>query len=709
MCGALIVTTALVYAQVLHYEFVSWDDPQYITENPNVVAGLTWHGISWALTSGYAGNWHPLTWMSLMLDRQMYGLRAGGYHVSNLLLHVANALLLFGVLYRTTGALGRSSFVAALFAVHPIHVESVAWVTERKDVLSTFFWMLTLWAYVDHVRQPRRGRYAVVLLCFALGLMAKPMLVTLPLVLLLLDVWPLGRLSLGAGPAGRLGSAAAHDPRSAGLRLVVEKIPLFALAAASSLVTFVVQQRGGSVAALSRLPFTSRMANALVSYVGYIGKTLWPARLAAFYPYPRTIAAWSVLGAALLLAAVSVLVIHAARQRPYLAVGWLWYVVTLLPVIGFVQVGTQSMADRYTYVPLVGIFIMAAWGLHDLFSRWPSRAVVEPALAGLVVVACTVTARAQVQYWQNSFSLWTHAAEVTTDNFVAHNNLGNVFSRQGKFDEAIAEYAEALRVRPEYPEGHNDLGNTLKDHGRLAEAVAEYTQALRLKPDYAEAHNNLGIVLVQQGKPGEAIEQYNEALRLNPEFADAYNGQGLALAGQGRVGEAIGRYQEALRINPELNDARDNLGNALAGEGKISEAIAQYSAALRTKPDDAAAHNGLGGVLAGQGKVDEAIAEYTEALRVNPNLADAHANLGNALVGLGRVNEAVAQYSEAVRINPGFAQAHNNLGVILVSQGRLDEAAQQFESALKTRPDYEAARRALAELTAQGAKSGGRR
>ena len=580
---ALIAANLIVYASVGHHGFVNFDDGDYVSENPMVARGLTWQGVSWAFTSGYASNWHPLTWLSHMLDVQLYGLNPGPHHLTNLFFHIANTLLLFGLLHRMTGALGRSAFVAALFAVHPLHVESVAWVAERKDVLSTLFEMLTLWAYVGYARQPRLHRYLVVLLLFALGLMAKPMLVTLPFVMLLLDFWPLGRFTPRPNLASDSGPSRTR--RATAVNLVKEKLPLLALTVASSVVTFVVQRRGGAVMGLDAIPLHIRAANALVSYVAYIGKMLWPARLAVFYPYVRSLPGWWIAGASLILVAVSVAAIWAGLRYPYLPVGWYWYLGTLVPVIGLVQVGSQPIADRYTYVPLIGLFIVMAWGVPDLLSRWPLGRRALPAAAGVVMLGCAITARAQLQNWESSTALWTHTLEVTTGNNLAHNNLGNALAKQGKFNDAIAQYSEALRIKPDYAFAQNNLGRVLANQGRVSGAIEHYSEALRIDPDYADAHNNLGIVLADQGKLGEAIAHYLSALRTKPDFADAHNNLGIALAKSGKADEAIHEFLEAVRIKPDYPEARTNLGVVLESEGRISEAISQYSEALRIKPD----------------------------------------------------------------------------------------------------------------------------
>ena len=583
---ALIVVTMVVYAPVWDHNFVSMDDPLMVSDNPHVSGGLKWTAVRWALTAAYFGDWHPVTWLSHMLDVQLYGMNAGGHHLTNLLLHVANTLLLFGLLRRMTGALGRSAFVAGLFAVHPLHVESVAWVAARTDVLSTLFWMLTLWGYVGYVRQPRRGRYLVVILLFASGLMAKPMLVTLPFVLLLLDFWPLGRVQLGVGhPSSFWEWASARHRWSAVLGLVREKLPLLGLSATASVATFVVRQQGEGITGLDALPPDLRLANALLSYVTYIGKMLWPTGLTAFYPYPRAIPTAWVLGSVLFLMGVSGAVIWVARRHPYLLVGWFWYLGTLVPVIGLVQVGGQASADRYTYVPLIGVFLMLAWGIPDLLARWPDRSIALPVTAGVLLLACAITARGQVQYWRDDAALWGHALEVTTENYFAHTGLGDALASQGRVAEAIAHYSEAVRIRPDYTNAHNKLGVALADQGRIGEAIIHYTEALRIEPDFPAAHVNLGNALATQGKASEAIAQYTTALRIQPDNVAAHNNLGFVLASQGRGAEAIAHYTEALQIKSDYALAHNNLGFALASQGRVDEAIREFRETLRLNPD----------------------------------------------------------------------------------------------------------------------------
>ncbi len=610
ICLVLITVTLAVFWQVSNHEFVNFDDDDYVSENPHVQSVLSRQGIIWAFTATRAANWHPLTWLSHMIDCQLYGLNPSGHHLTNVLFHLVNTLLLFLLLNRITGASWRSGFVAALFAVHPLHVESVAWVAERKDVLSTLFWLLTMWAYIYYVEKPRLHRYLLTLLTFALGLMAKPMLVTLPVVLLLLDYWPLKRFEIGQSasglPAASQPSTIAEKPGAQAFHLLLEKTPLFVLAAVSTFVTFVVQKSGGAVGALEVYPIKIRVANALVSYVSYMVKMIWPQNLAVFYPHPgQSLPMWQAAAAGLLLLLISIAVIRAGRRQPYLPVGWLWYLGTLVPVIGLVQVGAQAMADRYTYVPLIGLFIMAAWGVPELLAKYRFQRTVLATLATILLVTLTLVSKRQVRHWQNSLTLFQHAVEVTADNYVAHDSLGNALAQQGMLDQATVHYRESLRIKPNLVNTHNNLGVALLQQGEINRAMAQYYQALRLKPDSAETHNNLGVALFTVGQLDQAIGHYLTAIKLDPNFGKAHN----------------------------------NLGNALARKGKLDEAISQYSKALELKANYPEAHNNLGVALAQQEKFREAIAHFKRALQLRPDYAQARSNLDNAIALLAKTTE----------------------------------------------------------------------
>ncbi len=637
----LISATLAVFWQVHDHEFTNYDDHIYVTENIHVVKGLTAHGVIWAFTTTHAANWHPLTWLSHMLDCQLYGLKPGGHHLTSVILHLANVLLLFFLLRKMTGALWRSGFAAALFALHPLHVESVAWVAERKDVLSAFFWMLTLWGYTLYVQQPRLRTYLLTILTCALGLMAKPMLVTLPFVMILLDYWPFGRLQIGrwAGetsaplpPTLRNGEAGSFS-----LHLFWEKIPFLALAAASSIVTYLAQQTGGAFQFGARLTLKTRLANALVSYVHYLGKMFWPQNLAAFYPHPGdTLPIWLVVSACLLLLCLTSLTILTARKYPYLVVGWLWYFGTLVPVIGLVQVGDQALADRYTYVPLIGLFVSIAWGANDLLAKYHYRTRILAIASSAVISSLLVCTWSQVSVWKNAITLFNHSVRVTASNWLAHNNLGVALVNNGKLDEATSHFLEAVRIKPSYAEAYNNLGNVFAEQGKLDEAVAHFSQVLRALPDSSEAHNNLAVVLVRQGRYEEATHHYSEAARLKPDSAEVHNNLGVALANLGRVEEATSHYVKAVQLKPSYAEAYNNLGNALADQAKLPEAILYYSKALEIDPRYAKAHNNMGVARARQGRLDEAIAHFEEALRLKPDFGQARMNLNTALREAGR-------------------------------------------------------------------------
>jgi protein O-mannosyl-transferase len=507
----VLVGINFVYVPLLHDGFVNYDDPQYIVQNPDVTSGLSWHGVVWAFTTGHQSNWHPLTWLSHMIDIRVYGLNAGGHHLTNVLLHILNTVLLFSLLRQMTGARGASMFVAALFGLHPLHVESIAWISERKDVLSTFFGLLALAAYLRYVRQPGFKRYSVVLLLFAASLMSKPMLVTLPFLLLLIDFWPLRRLTFR--PQSNFGSC------------IWEKVPLLALTVSSSIVTFIVQQQGGAMVDVITLSIGARVANAFVAYVTYAAKVVWPARLAVLYPI-SSIAFDEWIPAALVLLAISTLAILAARRRPYLTVGWFWYLGTLVPVIGLVQVGRQALADRYTYIPAVGLFIVVGFAAAEVFDGARAQKWLAPAAATAVIAACLWLTNRQLHYWASSNALWEHTLSVTGDNALAQFNLGAALEDEGRLDEAASHYSEALRIEPAYPDAHVNLATTLLKRGqaeRFDEVPRHLTEALRLRPNFAEARNAYGIYRLKQGDFTGAITQFSEAIRLKPNYPAAQN------------------------------------------------------------------------------------------------------------------------------------------------------------------------------------------
>ena len=585
----LILTTLVAFHQLPSHDFINLDDDLFVYENPQVQAGLTKESAIWAFTTFHPDYWRPMSWLSHMLDCQLFGLRPGLHHLVNLLFHLANSALLLLILRRMTGSLWRSSFVAALFALHPLHVESVAWVAERKDVLAAFFWLLTIWAYSRYAEHPDVRRYLLVLLFFTLGLMSKPMVVTLPFILLLLDFWPLGRLQVYQVPS--MGSPSMA--KSSVIRLVWEKVPLFALSAATIGVTLLSTQEVGTLKSFDLFPLSTRIANALVSYLSYITKMIWPQHLAVYYPHPGNIPLWQSAGAVFILVALSVMAIRPWRNRPYLTVGWLWYLVTLSPVIGLVQAGSQAMADRYTYISLIGLFIMVAWFVPSLLVGWRNRRALLVILTSVLLSVLAMSTWMQVRHWKNSVTLFQHTIEVTTDNHFARNNLGVALARQGRLDEAIYHYFESLRIKADQGEVHNNLANALAARGDSEEALSHYYKALQIAPDSASAHNNLGITLARLGKVDEAIGHYQEALRLKPDYAGAHYNLGNVLVNRGSVEEAISHYTEALRIWPDWAGAHNNLGFALERRGRLEEAISHYRKALRIQPDYGKAKDNL--------------------------------------------------------------------------------------------------------------------
>jgi tetratricopeptide (TPR) repeat protein len=698
IAGALVASTLAAYAQTVHFDFVVFDDPTYVIDDPHINRGLTWPGVKWVFSHAYFANWHPLTLLSHMLDCTLFGLDAGGHHLTSVLLHVANTLVLFFVLCGATGAPWRSSVVAALFALHPLHVESVAWVSGRKDVLSTLFGFAALGAYGSYARRGGAGRYALTALLLALGLMSKPMLVTLPFVFLLWDYWPLGRLRPGA----------TISPG----KLALEKLPFLALSAASSVATLLAQESGEAVASLDEVPFRWRAANAIVSYVRYLDKMIWPADLAPLYPHPNLpggvpLAIWQIAGAALLLVLITVAVW--ASRRPYAIMGWLWYLGTLVPVLGLVQVGGQAMADRYTYVSLVGPFITVVWGAGDLVAARAARRGGAAALALTALFALAFASRAQARHWRNSLALTRHAVRVQPNSSHMRINLGLALQLAGRPERAIRQYREAARINPRSPKLHNNLGNALELQGRRDDAIAHYRLAIGLDPEFAKPYANLGSALLAAGATAEALSHLQTALRLDPNHSIAHERAGYALAGEGRFEAAIEKYRQALAIEPEYAEAHNNLGIALQALGRVDEAISHFERALEIRPEFASAHNNLGIAMQGRGDLEAALGHYREALRIEPKNAKAHNNLGIALQLRGKLDEAMREYREALRLEPDYPDAEYNLGLALQQRGERVAAIEHYRRALALRPDYAKAHHNLALLLEAGGDGVGAR
>lgn len=628
----LVLVTLGVYWQVPAFEFLEYDDMVYVTDNKHVQNGLTLEGLIWALTSMEMGFWHPITWLSLMVDSEIFGSNPGGYHLTNLLLHIASTVLLFLLLERMTKAQWRGAFVAALFALHPLHVESVAWIAERKDVLSGFFWMLSMWVYVRYTERPDAIRYMTLFFVFILGLMAKPMLVTLPCVFLLMDVWPLGRvrwsglLKEHSEAVGTMGTVHVSF-----YRLIGEKLPMLCAAVAVGVVTIVSEDRFGALHSLETIPLDLRAANVFISYVWYIGKTFLPLNLAAYYTFPSQWPLWQAVGAFIFLLSIFAIVITLAAKHPYLAFGWFWYVGTLVPVIGIIKVGSYSVADRFTYIPLIGIFIMVAWGAHELLKNVPLREKILSGAGGIIVVALMVFSSLQVQYWRNTTMLFQHALDVTKNNTVMHYFMGNFLFREGNVDQAIRHYREALKIKPDFDDGHDKLGRALSYKGLHAEAIQHYQQAIRINPAKADFHYHLACSLEHLGKMDEASLVYHAALRVNPRYAEAHNNLGVIALRRKDIDMAIRHFQDALKINEKYAGAHYNLGSALAQKGFTLEAMHHFEMALRIEPNFARAHYALGEILLKKGEYDKAIAHFSEAVRINPEFEEAKYTLSSVL------------------------------------------------------------------------------
>jgi protein O-mannosyl-transferase len=606
--SVLILSTLLVFWQVRHFDFVNYDDKVYIYENPHVLNGLTRSGVTWAFTSCYLGYWQPLTWLSLMVDCQLFGALPGRIHLVNLFLHIANTLLLFWVLKKMTGSLWSSAFVAAAFALHPMHVESVAWIAERKDVLSTFFLLLTLAAYTGYTKSPTIYRYMASLVLFAFGLMAKPILVTVPFLLLLLDYWPLNRFTAEHAELlaeSRFGEAetaekknkinSAWSPRPSAVFavrlpgwLIIEKIPFLVLSVVSSIITFLTQKAGGVIFDTKTVPLTDRAGNAFLSYARYIGKLFVPQNLAVFYPFDAgSFVFWQVAMSIVLLIVISVLVIRFGRNRKFLPVGWFWFIGTLVPVIGLVTFTGSSYADRFTYIPYIGLFIMLAWGLPELLSGCPPlgetslkagryRKIVLGLVMIMVLATLGIRAHQQVGFWKNSITLFSRAIEVTQNNVVAHNELGNAYLSLGRCQEAAEVYKQAIKIKPDNAKAYNNLGVAYFSIGSYQDAAEAYKQATKIKPDYAEAYNNLGAAYFNMDSFQDALESCRQAIKIKPYFAQAYYNLGVIYDKLGRWQDSIEAYKQAIKIRPSYADAHNKLGNDyLMTNDKIS-ALEEY-------------------------------------------------------------------------------------------------------------------------------------
>ena len=648
----LSVSILVVYVQVKDFDFLSLDDYMYVRDNPIVAQGLTSENIRWAFTSMYAGNWHPLTWLSHMADVTFFGMDPGMHHATNVIFHCANTLLLFFFLKIVTSETGKSAAVALLFALHPLHVESVAWISERKDVLSTFFWMLTLLSYQWYVKGRTAARYILVATCYVFGLMAKPMLVTLPFVLLLLDIWPFKRDELlQTTDQGGSGKSLMRDIeiRWPGLfALIREKIPFFLLAGASSIVTMVAQKGSGAMSTLDIIPFYVRLENAIVSIFNYLAKMLWPLHLAAFYPYPKGFTISIFVVASVLLITVTLFVASAARKAPFLLVGWLWYLVTLMPVIGFIQVGSQSMADRYTYIPLIGVFIMLAWGLPYLFGQRKSGRVMIAAMFCAVVPLLMWSSWIHAGYWKDNITLFSHAIKVTKDNYVAHNSLGVALCNQGEYEQGEAHFMQALRINPNHVQAYNNMGAVLVKQGRYAESLDHFQHALNLDPNDVNAHFNLGIAFDSLGRIDDALSEFQKVLFLNPHYQGALQRLEAALEKQKIIDSTLEHLQRALKEQPGNYLLLMKLADIYKKKGNTNQAISCYEKVLSIHPGLLQAMNPLVILYAETNRFDKALSVSQQILQLVPNDPKVYYNIACIYSRQGMVDESVKYLGQAM-------------------------------------------------------------
>lgn len=602
----LLAATLGAYLQVADFSFIDYDDPTFVAKNLHLQHGLTISAMLWALKSTYAANWLPLTWVSYMLDYQLHGLDAGWYHLTNVFLHTLSVLLLYRVLNQMTGTRWCSAFVAFIFALHPVHIEPVVWISERKEVLCGVFWVLTISAYVHYVNHPSTGRYLAVAGLLCGGLLSKAMIVTLPFALLLLDVWPLNRLN-----------------RTSARGLCLEKVPLLALSGIASLITFFAQKGGGSVSSIELVPLHLRISNSLISYVVYVIKFVWPTNLAVIYPFRADFRWWQVLGAGLILALVTAFTLFEIKRRPYLAVGWLWFLGILFPVVGLVQIGTQSRADRYCYIPFIGLSIVVAWGAAEISARWKWRKPITAIALTAVCSAAFLTTRNQIGHWRDSITLFEHALDVTPANWVAHNGVAHTLLAEGRVEEAVPHLEASLSIEPNAPESHVMLGDALGRLDRMDAAEAQFRDAVRLQPDNPDAVEGLGMILTEKGEMNEALVHLLQAIRMRPDDPDSHYNLGRSYALSGRPAKAITEFSETVRLIPDDAVAHYNLGTALAVEGRLAEAGQQFREATRINPGYLKARLGLANILVNLGHCDEAVKDLKEVTRQEPDSEEA--------------------------------------------------------------------------------------
>jgi tetratricopeptide (TPR) repeat protein len=682
----LAIAVLSVYWQVIRFDFVNLDDPAYVSENHVIIHGITSEGIKWAFKTVYNANWHPLTWISHMLDVQLFGMNAGMQHLTNVILHILNSILLFLVLERMTGARWRSTAVATLFALHPMHVESVAWISERKDVLSTFFWMLTMLGYIWYVKCRSLPRYLVVALLYILGLLSKPMLVTLPFVLLLLDFWPLKQLGyLQRGGLNDNGShKMGHDNNSPYLTfLILEKMPLITLAMISSGITIYAQRSGGAVRSLEHVGFSIRIVNAIISYVAYLEKMVWPISLAIFYPLTNTFYLPTVLLSFLVILLITGLILLNVVRLPYLAVGWFWYLGTLIPVIGIVQVGAQSMADRYSYIPFIGIFLMIVWGVTDHIGRWRNGQIFLGIISTAIFVLLMIQTWIQVGTWKNTESLYLHALTVTKNNYAIHEALGKVLYNKGDLEGAVKEYSRSLEIQPNYIAAHYDLGKALTQEKRYDEAIIEFGECLKIDPKYFDVYIDLGNLMLDMGDNDEAVKNYVEAYKIDPHQAVVYINLGTSFIHKGNIGKAIEYYQKAVRIQPDNSLAIKNLENAKILQSKIIESITELNSSLKDQIKNPELYARLGDLYRKLGDYEKAEIKYQEAITLQPKFIQAMYGLVFVYSELKNLSKALDVLQNMRQIQPDNPEIYYNIACIYAKQNMSDKSIEWLKQSIE--------------------------
>jgi tetratricopeptide (TPR) repeat protein len=670
ICAILVGAILAVFGQVVTHDFVNLDDYSYVVQNYNVRPGLTLEGFIWAFKTGFHRHWHPLTWLSHMADCELFGLNPGGHHLVNLLLHAANTLLLFFILLKMTHAVYASACVAVLFAVHPFHVETVAWVADRKDLLSTFFWFLALLFYVRYCKKPETGRFAAVFVFMAIGVLCKSSIMTLPFTLLLLDYWPLSRLSWGQMELEKK----VGFPRISVSKIIAEKTPLFLLAAGAIIAAYLTKgtRIDSPILGNGPLPDFSSTSHALCSYMVYVVKTFWPYHLATPYPHPKfaPCAEWDVAAAAILLTVISAISLWQIRKRPYIVVGWLFFLGNILPVIGFFKIGPVRMADRYTYIPLIGLFIMVVFFLKERveYHRIPSNAVA--AVSAVLVMLLMANAFMQTRHWKDTVSLFTHTIKVTHNNELAYNNLGIEYMRKGDMQKAMEHFKKAIGIHPAYPKALVNVGVLLQRNGQLKEAKTYYSRSLETRPTYSAAHYNMGLALEQEGNFDQAEYHYRKALISRPEYHQAHNNLGVLLARKGKFHEAAKHFQKALSVWPQDTQALNNFGGALQKMGKTRKAKSYYQKALSIDTGNSNALFNLAGILETEGDLKEAERNYQRILESNPRSAEAHLGLGRIAESRGDLKKALYYYQEATSLKQNFFPAKSSSKRVLKKLGR---------------------------------------